>query len=80
MATSRRPNVKSAAVLPADVRLMNGVAAVIVSAVLLALAWQAVKWATRSPVFTVRAIALDARVGAQQRRGRARHGVAAVVG
>jgi cell division protein FtsQ len=61
MATTRKPTVKIAAsVLPADVRLMNGVAAVIVSAVLLALTWQAVKWATRSPMFTVRAIALDA--------------------
>jgi cell division protein FtsQ len=61
MATARKPNVKAAAaVLPTDVRLMNGVAAVIISALLLALAWQAVKWATRSPVFTVRAIALDA--------------------
>ena len=61
MATSRKPSAKAAAsVPPADVRLMNGVAAVIVSAVLLALAWQAVKWATRSPVFTVQAIALDA--------------------
>ncbi len=60
MATSRKPTVKAAAVLPTDVRLMNGVAAVVVSAVLLALTWQAVKWATRSPVFTVRAIALDA--------------------
>jgi cell division protein FtsQ len=63
MATSRKPTTKAAAsVLPVDVRLMNGVAAVIVSAVLLALAWQAVKWATRSPVFTVRAIALDAQL------------------
>jgi cell division protein FtsQ len=60
MATSRKPAVKAAAMLPTDVRLMNGVAAVIVGVVLLALAWQAVKWATRSPVFTVRAIALDA--------------------
>ena len=60
MATSRKPTTKSAPVLPVDVRLMNGVAAVIVIAVLLALIWQAVKWATRSPVFTVRAIALDA--------------------
>jgi cell division protein FtsQ len=63
MATSRKPTTKAAAsVLPVDVRLMNGVAAVIVGAVLLALAWQAVKWATRSPVFTVRAIALDAQL------------------
>ncbi len=61
MATSRKPTGKgAAAVLPPDVRLMNGVAAVIIGAVLLVLTWQAVKWATRSPVFTVRAIALDA--------------------
>jgi cell division protein FtsQ len=61
VATSRKPTAKAAAaVLPADVRLMNGVAALIFTVVLLALAWQAVKWATRSPVFTVRAIALDA--------------------
>jgi cell division protein FtsQ len=61
VATSRKPTTKATAkLMPADVRLMNGVAAVIISAVLLALAWQSVKWATRSPVFTVRAIALDA--------------------
>jgi cell division protein FtsQ len=60
VASSRKPIVKAAAVLPTDVRLMNGVAAVIISAVLLALAWQALKWATRSPVFTVQAITLDA--------------------
>jgi cell division protein FtsQ len=61
MATARKPTIKAtASMLPADVRLVNGVAAAIISAVLLVLAWQAVKWATRSPVFTVRAIALDA--------------------
>jgi cell division protein FtsQ len=61
MATARKPTAKAAAAaLPADVRVMNSVAAVIFAGVLLALTWQAVKWATRSPVFTVRAIALDA--------------------
>jgi len=61
MAT-RKPTRKSSApdALPLDVRLMNGVAALLFVAALLALAWAAVKWATRSPVFTVRAIALDA--------------------
>jgi cell division protein FtsQ len=46
--------------LPWDVRLMNSVAVLIFAAALLALLLAAVKWATRSPVFTVRAIALDA--------------------
>jgi cell division protein FtsQ len=61
MAT-RKPPSRAAApqVLPADVRLMNGVAALIVAVALVALAWQAVKWATRSPVFTLGAIQLDA--------------------
>jgi cell division protein FtsQ len=45
---------------PLEVRLMNGVALALGVAVALALAWQAVKWATRSPVFTVEAIQLDA--------------------
>ncbi len=39
---------------------MNTVAAVFIAGVLLALAWQGVKWVTRSPVFTVSAIQLDA--------------------
>jgi len=62
MATTRKPTAKAAAApaLPTDVRLMNGIAALIFAGVLMALTWQAVKWATRSPVFTVRAIALDA--------------------
>lgn len=61
MATTRKPAVKAAAtLLPVDVRLMNGVTAVIVAGVLIALAWQAVKWATRSSLFTVGAITLDA--------------------
>lgn len=60
MAT-RKPTRKTSApdALPLDVRLMNGVAALLVVGVLLALSWSAVKWATRSPAFTVRAIALD---------------------
>ena len=60
MATTRKPSAKAAALPPMDARLMNGVAAVAVAVALLALAWQAVKWATRSPVFTVSAIELDA--------------------
>lgn len=64
MATARnRPKPASRAgarALPLDVRLMNGAAALLLAAVLMAAAWAAVKWATRSPVFTVRAIALDA--------------------
>jgi cell division protein FtsQ len=43
-----------------DVRLMNGAAALFAAAALLAIGWAAVKWATRSPVFTVHAITLDA--------------------
>jgi cell division protein FtsQ len=54
------PRTKGAAVLPLDVRVMNTVAALIFATALLTLGWAAVKWATRSPVFTLRAIALDA--------------------
>jgi cell division protein FtsQ len=62
MATTRKPNTRSSApvVLPADVRVMNAVAALIFAGLLLALLWQTVKWATRSPRFTVNAIVLDA--------------------
>jgi cell division protein FtsQ len=60
MATARKPATARIVLPPLDARLMNAVAAVIIAGVLLALAWQAVKWATRSPVFTVRAIQLDA--------------------
>jgi cell division protein FtsQ len=56
----RKPTTARPALPPVDARLMNGVAAVVVVASLLAMAWQAVKWATRSPVFTVSAIQLDA--------------------
>jgi cell division protein FtsQ len=61
MATMRRtaPRAKAAAVLPLDVRLMNGVATLTFVGVLAALLWQTVKWATRSPLFTVHAIELD---------------------
>lgn len=62
MATRKTARQSSAApaALPLDVRLMNGVAALVFAVALLALAGAALKWATRSPVFTMRAIALDA--------------------
>ena len=61
MATVRKPAAAAKPALPPlDVRAMNAVAALVIAGVLLALAWQTVKWATRSPVFTVRAIQLDA--------------------
>jgi cell division protein FtsQ len=59
MAT-RKTTARQAAALPLDVRLMNAVAALIFAAAVLTLLVAAVKWATRSPVFTVRSIALDA--------------------
>jgi cell division protein FtsQ len=61
MAT-RHPTRKRAKpeALPLDVRLMNGVAALVFAAAVVALLGAALKWATRSPVFTVRAISLDA--------------------
>ncbi len=46
--------------LPLDVRVMNAAAALVFAAAALTLLAAAVKWATRSPVFTVRAITLDA--------------------
>lgn len=60
MATRRTPTAKAAPALPLDARAMNVAALVIALGVALALAWQVVKWATRSPVFTVNAIVLDA--------------------
>ncbi len=61
MGAARKPVVGAGpAMAPLDVRAMNAVAALVIAGVLLALAWQSVKWATRSPVFTVRAIQLDA--------------------
>jgi cell division protein FtsQ len=59
-AVLRKPTASLPALPPLDARLMNALAAVVIAGVLLALAWQAVKWATRSPLFTVRAIQLDA--------------------
>lgn len=55
-----RKHKAAPAALPLDVRLMNGVAVLVFVAALVALFAATVKWATRSPVFTVRAIALDA--------------------
>jgi cell division protein FtsQ len=45
-----------------DVRAMNAVAALIFAVAAATLAWAAVKWATRSPVFTLRGIVLDAQL------------------
>ena len=55
-----RRSTGAAPALPLDVRLMNGVAALVFVAALAALGWAALKWATRSPLFTVHAITLDA--------------------
>jgi cell division protein FtsQ len=61
MASARKPAAAARpTVAPLDVRAMNAVAAFVIACVLITLAWQAVKWATRSPVFTVRAIQLEA--------------------
>jgi cell division protein FtsQ len=61
MAT-RKPNRRNSAptALPLDVRLMNGVAAAVFALAALALAAAAVKWAVRSPVFTIHRLSLDA--------------------
>jgi cell division protein FtsQ len=61
MAAPRNTHRKRAApAVPPDVRLMNGVAAVVFALAALALIAAAVKWATRSPVFTIHALTLDA--------------------
>jgi cell division protein FtsQ len=60
MATARKSAASKPSLPPLDVRWMNALAALVVTVALAALAWQAVKWATRSPLFTVRAIQLDA--------------------
>jgi cell division protein FtsQ len=60
MATKRNPPRERHGALPLDVRLMNGVAALVFALVALAFVYAAVKWATRSPVFTIRALSLDA--------------------
>ena len=62
MATRNTVRKKNAApeALPLDVRLMNGVALAVFALAALALVAAAVKWAVRSPLFTVRAITLEA--------------------
>jgi cell division protein FtsQ len=61
MATRKpTPARKAAEALPLDVRAMNAVAALVFAAAALTLAWAMVQWATRSPVFTLRGIVLDA--------------------
>lgn len=55
-----RPPRVPADAAPLDVRLMNAVAALVFAAAALTLLAAAVKWATRSSLFTVRAITLDA--------------------
>jgi cell division protein FtsQ len=61
MATRKASTKKAAAVpLPLDVRVMNGVATLIFLLAGCLLLAAGVRWATRSPVFTVRAITLDA--------------------
>jgi cell division protein FtsQ len=61
MARRNTLNAKAvASVLPLDVRLMNGVALLVFVFALLALAAAAVRWVARSPMFTLRAITLDA--------------------
>jgi cell division protein FtsQ len=55
-----RPSRAAADAAPLDVRLMNAVAALVFAAAAVSLLAAAVKWATRSSLFTVRAIVLDA--------------------
>jgi cell division protein FtsQ len=60
MATRKPPRRSAVApALPGDVRAMNALAALLFVGALVAFAVQAAKWATRSPVFTLRAIALE---------------------
>lgn len=61
MAVTRKRNLANgaAAVLPADIRLMNAVAAAVFVLATLALLAAAVGWMVRAPLFTVRAIELD---------------------
>lgn len=47
------------AALPADVRLMNAVSALLVAALLATAAWAAIRWVVRLPVFNLRAIQVD---------------------
>jgi cell division protein FtsQ len=61
MATLRRPApaAPAPAVLPLDVRLMNGVAAVVFAMAALALLAAALLWLTRAPFFAIRAIQVE---------------------
>lgn len=59
MALVRKPRSTVVAPTPVDVRLMNALAAAAFVAALLLLLWGTLKWATRSPVFTLRGIALE---------------------
>ena len=61
MATTRftRPSAAAPQVLPADVRLMNGVAMAIFALALLAAAAAAVLWLARSPWFAIQGIRIE---------------------
>lgn len=59
-ATRKRNTLNGAAVaLPADIRLMNAVAAAVFALAALVLMVAAIGWLVRAPLFTVRAIVLD---------------------
>jgi cell division protein FtsQ len=45
--------------LPPDIRLMNAVSALLVAALLATMAWAAVRWVVRLPVFNLRAIQVE---------------------
>lgn len=49
----------ASAALPADIRLMNAVSALLVAALLGTAAWAAVRWVVRLPVFNLRAIQVE---------------------
>lgn len=65
----RRPvpaTAPAAAVLPADVRLMNAVAAGIVGLAVLVAAAAALQWLARAPWFAIRALSLDGELARSQ--------------
>jgi cell division protein FtsQ len=57
--TARLPLPQAPFVLPADVRLMNGVAAIVYVGAALALLAASVLWLTRSPWFAIRSVQLE---------------------
>jgi cell division protein FtsQ len=61
MAATRKRNTLNGAavVLPADIRLMNAVAAAVFALAALVVVAAAIGWLVRAPLFTVRAIVLD---------------------